>query len=327
MITNTGDIYSKNIINDNNITINDKIRINGQNGTYGKIERFILNGWRDGEAGLPYIYTNLPNPDDIQQGGEIFNNYDSNTAKGLYSHAEGSLTHADNICTHAEGSGTTASGNYSHAEGFNTTASGEGAHAEGKKTQNNFTLTNYPFLNNNVGVIPTSIDGTNINGISFSNNTYTIIPGSYNLGSHIENLDNYANGCVKWNNNNITLSSSYGGHSEGNLCVSIGGGSHSEGYGCVASGEFSHAEGLFTHALQNNSHASGERTLANTQNGTVVGQYNTGASNQLFTVGAGTQSSHNDAFFVDTSGNTTINGNLILGNFTISISGNTLTIQ
>lgn len=52
--------------------------------------------------------------------GEIFNDYRSNKATG--------------ICSHAEGTGTTASGNFSHTEGIRTTATGDYSHAEGGDT-------------------------------------------------------------------------------------------------------------------------------------------------------------------------------------------------
>lgn len=50
--------------------------------------------------------------------GEVFNNYQSNTATGDYSHAEGDHT--------------TASGSRSHAEGYYTMASWEYQHVQGK---------------------------------------------------------------------------------------------------------------------------------------------------------------------------------------------------
>lgn len=57
------------------------------------------------------IYTKDSNDDIIKvsvgtftdAGGETFNDYDSNKAKGLYSHAEGHGTEANNVGEHAEG--------------------------------------------------------------------------------------------------------------------------------------------------------------------------------------------------------------------------------
>lgn len=81
-------------------------------------------------------------------GGEVFNDYDNNTAAGNnshaegvktkasgdYSHAEGNTTQAKGVASHAEGQHTTASGDYSHAEGTSTRASYINAHTEGQDT-------------------------------------------------------------------------------------------------------------------------------------------------------------------------------------------------
>ena len=62
------------------------------------------------------------------KNSEIFNDYSSNIASGIYSHAEGNETTASGYASHAEGGGTTASGECSHAEGEETTASGYASH-------------------------------------------------------------------------------------------------------------------------------------------------------------------------------------------------------
>lgn len=67
-------------------------------------------------------------------GSEIFNSYDSNSAEGDYSHAEGKGTTASGDYSHAEGQSTTASQSWAHAEGFHATASGQSSHAEGTYT-------------------------------------------------------------------------------------------------------------------------------------------------------------------------------------------------
>lgn len=80
--------------------------------------------------------------------GEVFNDYDNNTAagnnshaegartkaSGNYSHAEGRITVADGIASHSEGDETQAVGNYSHAEGYMSLAEGTASHAEGQHT-------------------------------------------------------------------------------------------------------------------------------------------------------------------------------------------------
>lgn len=71
----------------------------------------------------------------MQKGnGEVFNNYDGNSADGYMSHAEGSGTWADGGYSHAEGLSTRATGEESHAEGYATKASGDESHAEGQGT-------------------------------------------------------------------------------------------------------------------------------------------------------------------------------------------------
>jgi hypothetical protein len=64
-------------------------------------------------------------------GGEVFNDYDNNTAVGKKSHAEGAKTNAGGDNSHAEGSSTVASGLNSHAEGTQSRARGINSHAEG----------------------------------------------------------------------------------------------------------------------------------------------------------------------------------------------------
>ena len=95
---------------------------------------------------LPSKYINMPNgiltadnylqtTAGMQKGnGEVFNNYDGNSADGYMSHAEGSGTQADGEYSHAEGLRTRATGENSHAEGYQTEASNDGSHAEGCET-------------------------------------------------------------------------------------------------------------------------------------------------------------------------------------------------
>lgn len=67
-------------------------------------------------------------------GGEVFNDYDNNTASGNNSHAEGVKTKASGDYSHAEGNGGTATGTNSHVEGLETNTEGANAHAEGQLT-------------------------------------------------------------------------------------------------------------------------------------------------------------------------------------------------
>lgn len=66
-----------------------------------------------------------------EDGGEIFNDYELNTAEGSYAHAEGKRTTASGNFSHAEGSSVSAQGESAHAEGDSTRAKGSCSHAEG----------------------------------------------------------------------------------------------------------------------------------------------------------------------------------------------------
>ena len=68
-------------------------------------------------------------------GGEVFNDYDNNTAPGDYSHAEGAQTVASGSNSHTEGYKTKATERNSHAEGNSTVASGFNSHAEGNQSE------------------------------------------------------------------------------------------------------------------------------------------------------------------------------------------------
>lgn len=68
-------------------------------------------------------------------GGEVFNDYDNNTAVGNNSHAEGAETEAVGNKSHAEGFQTHANKENSHAEGRITVADGVASHAEGNETK------------------------------------------------------------------------------------------------------------------------------------------------------------------------------------------------
>ena len=72
-----------------------------------------------------------------ENGAEIFNDYENNSAAGEYSHAEGSWTKAGGDSAHAEGASSWATGDQSHAEGLSTIAEGKASHAEGWGSQSN----------------------------------------------------------------------------------------------------------------------------------------------------------------------------------------------
>jgi hypothetical protein len=206
-------------------------------------------------------------------GGEVFNDYDNNTAAGNkshaeggktkalgdYSHVEGNNTQANKMASHAEGRNTTASGIVSHAEGADTQASGDYSHAEGKSTKANASY-------------------------SHAEGSVTVADG---YASHAEGDETQASG--KWS------------HAEGYMSLSEGIASHAEGLYTTASGDYSHAEGTSTRALYINAHAEGQDTKAGAANahaegqgtlteevgGHVAGMYNAVVANGLFNFGIG----------------------------------------
>lgn len=206
-------------------------------------------------------------------GGEVFNDYDNNTAVGVNSHAEGSQTKAVGNNSHAEGQLNNASGVNSHAEGQETESVGVNSHAEGFQTHAN---------KNN----------------SHAEGRVTVADGD---ASHAEGDETHASG--KWSHAEgyMSLSEGIASHAEGQHTTASGDYSHAEGNSTVASGINSHAEGQQTEAVGVNSHAEGQGTNAGAANahaegqgtvtsevcGHVAGKYNAVVANGMFNFGIG----------------------------------------
>ena len=181
-------------------------------------------------------------------GGEVFNDYDNNTAVGVNSHAEGSQTKAVGVNSHAEGSQTNAVGNKSHAEGVKTNAKGDNSHAEG----HGGTATG---TNSHVEGFETNAQGAN----SHAEGHQTAAVGNK---SHAEGLQTHANKDNSHAEGQFTNASGVNSHAEGQETEAVGVNSHAEGQETEAVGVNSHAEGFQTHANKNNSHAEGRVTVA-----------------------------------------------------------------
>ena len=181
-------------------------------------------------------------------GGEVFNDYDNNTATGNNSHAEGSQTKAVGNYSHAEGLRTNASGLNSHAEGQETEAVGVNSHAEGFQTHANKN-------NSHAEGRITVADG----GASHAEGGETQASGDY---SHAEGQKTVASGSSSHTEGYNTKAKNSNAHAEGNSTVASGFNSHAEGYQSSALGLNSHAEGLLTNARGINSHAEGQETEA-----------------------------------------------------------------
>jgi hypothetical protein len=234
-------------------------------------------------------------------GGEVFNDYNNNTAVGVNSHAEGHATKAVGNNSHAEGSQTKSVGNNSHAEGQLTNASGVNSHAEGQETEsvgvNSHAEGFQTHANKNnshaEGRI-TVADG----GASHAEGGETQASGDY---SHAEGQKTVASGSnshtegynTKAKNSNShaegqeTESVGSSSHAEGAQTKSVGNNSHAEGLLTNASGVNSHAEGQETKSVGVNSHAEGQGTVTSEVGGHVAGKYNAVVANGLFNFGIG----------------------------------------
>ena len=195
-------------------------------------------------------------------GGEVFNDYDNNTAVGNNSHAEGAKTNAKGDNSHAEGKEGTATGNNSHVEGSETNAEGANSHAEGQ-------LNNARGVNSHAEGQETEAVGVNSHAEGFQthankNNSHaeghiTVADG---VASHAEGGETQASVDYSHAEGQKTVASGLNSHAEGYNTKAKNSNSHAEGQETEAVGSSSHAEGFQTHANKNNSHAEGHITVA-----------------------------------------------------------------
>ena len=206
-------------------------------------------------------------------GGEVFNDYDNNTAVGNNSHAEGAKTNAKGDNSHAEGKGGTATGTNSHVEGFETNAEGANSHAEGL-------LTNASGEQSHAEGQETAAVGNNSHAEGFQTH-------ANKNNSHAEGRITVADGGASHAEGSETRASGDYSHAEGQKTVASGLNSHTEGYNTKATNSNSHAEGYQSSALGINSHAEGLGTVTNVVGGHVAGKYNAVVANGLFNFGIG----------------------------------------
>ena len=205
-------------------------------------------------------------------GGEVFNDYDNNTAVGNNSHAEGAKTNAKGDNSHAEGKGGTATGTNSHVEGSETNAEGANSHAEGL-------LTNASGEQSHAEGQETAAVGNNSHAEGFQthankNNSHaegrvTVADG---VASHAEGSETQASGDYSHAEGQKTAASGSNSHTEGYNTKATNSNSHAEGQETKAVGSSSHAEGAQTEAVGNNSHAEGFQTHANKNNSHAEGR-------------------------------------------------------
>ena len=205
-------------------------------------------------------------------GGEVFNDYDNNTAVGNNSHAEGAKTNAKGDNSHAEGNGGTATGTNSHVEGLNTNTGGANSHAEGQ-------LTNASGVNSHAEGQETEAVGVNSHAEGFQthankNNSHAegYITVADGRASHAEGGETQASGDYSHAEGQKTVASGLNSHTEGYNTKATNSNSHAEGQGTKAVGSSSHAEGAQTESVGNNSHAEGLLTNARGVNSHAEGQ-------------------------------------------------------
>ena len=182
-------------------------------------------------------------------GGEVFNDYDNNTAAGNNYHAEGAKTKASGDYSQAEGYTTRANKIARHAEVHHTTAAVIGAHAEGSDTQ---------ALGDDSHAEGQLTNATASNSHAEGNSTV-----ASGINSHTEGYNTKATKSNSHAEGNSTESNGLSSHTEGTNTMAEGDNSHAEGHETNAVGINSHTEGYKTQANKNNSHAEGRITVAN----------------------------------------------------------------
>lgn len=228
-------------------------------------------------------------------GGEVFNDYDNNTAVGVNSHAEGAKTNASGDNSHAEGNGGTATGTNSHVEGSGTNAEGSNSHAEGQ-------LTTARGINSHAEGQQTEAVGHKSHAEGFqthANKENSHAEGSITVAdgdaSHAEGDETHASG--KWSHAEgyMSLSEGIASHAEGQHTTASGDYSHAEGNSTVASGEHSHAEGSQSGALGLISHAEGLLTNASGENSHAEGSQTKAVGNNSHAEGFQTRANKSNS--------------------------------
>lgn len=209
-------------------------------------------------------------------GGEVFNDYDNNTAAGNnshaegaktkasgdYSHAEGNTTQAKNIASHAEGQHTTAAGIGAHAEGADTQALGDDSHAEGQFTNATASNSHAEGSSTVASGVNSHTEGYNTKATKSNSHAEGNSTESNGLSSHTEGTNTLAEGDNSHAEGNGGAATGTNSHVEGLETNTEGANSHAEGHQSGAFGDNSHAEGTSTNARGNNSHAEGHETNA-----------------------------------------------------------------
>jgi hypothetical protein len=267
-------------------------------------------------------------------------NGSSNTAGGIYSHAEGQNTTASGFYSHTEGANSQTIGNYSHAEGNSTIANGFSSHAEGSNTITYESASHAEGLGTIASAsyqhaqgmynITSSISGAFIlgNGTSNVNRSNLIFAAGNQVqisGSLSNGFNSTASGLYSHAEGQNTTASGDYSHAEGRLNIAYAQGSHAEGLVTTTSGNYSHAEGVQTTAYGQVSHAEGGNTISYGFASHAEGFGTISSGSYSHAEGAGTIASgdyqHTQGTYNITS---SITGSFILGNGTDNLNRSNL---
>ena len=204
-------------------------------------------------------------------GGEVFNDYDNNTAAGNNSHAEGAKTNASGDNSHAEGSGGTATGTNSHVEGLETNTEGANSHAEGYQSGAFGDDSHAEGQLTNARGVSSHAEGHETEAVGINSHAEGFQTHANKDNSHAEGYITVADGKVSHAEGDETQASGDNSHAEGQKTVASGLNSHTEGYNTKATKSNSHAEGYQSGALGLNSHAEGQLTNASGMNSHAEG--------------------------------------------------------
>ena len=205
-------------------------------------------------------------------GGEVFNDYDNNTAVGNNSHAEGAKTNAKGDNSHAEGNGGTATGTNSHVEGLDTNTEGENSHAEGQLTNARGANSHAEGHKSGAFGLNSHAEGQLTNARGANSHAEGQETEAVGVNSHAEGFQTHANKDNSHAEGRITVADGVASHAEGSETQAPGDYSHAEGQKTVASGSNSHTEGYKTKATERNSHAEGNQSGAFGLNSHAEGQ-------------------------------------------------------
>ena len=275
-----------------------------------------------------------------EQGGEVFNNHDTNVALGIHSHAEG-----DKTSTGLVGLPATVSANgpfYFVSVPLDVINKIESYDVvdfyQDVSTDNN--NVKYEFVKSvQVGTIRDKSFGINsavpvgqylirVRGKDIGTDLIKQYSGDY---AHAEGHETVADGKYSHVEGNRNIANGDGSHAEGGNTDAIGYCSHTEGIGTEAIGKASHAEGWSTQAIDEYSHAEGSYTVANGESQHVQGKWNKEDTENKYAhiVGNGTSSSkRSNAHTLDWDGNAWFSGDIkIHGNSYDDTAASTVATQ